>query len=531
MTPARSTGGTVGAPAPPARPRARALLAAALALVSAAPPAPAASAARAAAPSAAVVLELQPRSGPAGAAVSVTGQLSAAGPRDGLPPDQAVACWVTCGPGGLRLSADVTWSDRRFTLRLQAPVFLWRSGLPALLGPGRYALLLACLRRTAPGCEAHPDARAAFALTAAAPATPWRALPRARTWYPLQPADYPGFALAPGRIPRVAECADDPRSGRPLLRVSTDLGRTWGVVPLPPYLLGEQPAGVVGCRALALDPQSATTFYVAGAGNRATARPQFAAPPPLYTTDGGRHWQMVPVPLGFSAGWGWTGFSTSAAGVVAWFSRAYFGQPLTASMFAEEVSLQGGSAWIPVPLICPSAGPCAWRAAGLNPALNGAPAQVGVVISRDGGKTWRWARFAGMALSGGAPATDGRALLWSDALAWPDGTEGEPGAGITAPLLYSPDAGAHWEWVALPPPPPGWANPGELRVLPDGALLLHVWGGAPSGWLLRPGAGAWCALSGAVPAHGLYLELGTDLVWLGGSGVRLEAAAALRCGG
>ncbi len=478
-------------------------------------------------------VSLAPGKGTAGTLVRVEGRSR------GGRPAHAWACWIRCGPGGLRQRVAVVWNGARFTLFLQAPAFVWRrDGRPAALPPGRYPLLLACLRGPIPGCAARPGTAARFSLTAGAPTVRWSSLPGGGPWLPAQPdSGFPGFGLGLGRVLSVGTCVGGRNSQAPELLVSRDLGRRWSGVPLPAHELGEGPGGVIGCRAVLPDPVSPATFYVAGAADPGTATPSFASPLPLYTTDGGRTWQLVPVPAGFTSFRGWVGFTSGDNAVVSWYSRAFFGQALQSDMFAEEVALQGGTSWVEVPLVCPRGAPCLWHIAGLNPAFNGGSHILGLVVSSDGGRSWFWARFAGMDLSGGHPVLSGSTVLWPAAVAWPSGTAGISGDGEAAPLLRSTDGGRHWAWVTLPAPPDGWATGGapplntNLRVLPDGALLLQVWGGHPAAWLLRPRATAWCALRGSVPGQGLFLAAGRDLVWLAGGRLLSEPASDLRCAG
>lgn len=476
-----------------------------------------------------------PAEGAPGTMVRVSG-MAAAGSARAI---QAALCWETCAAGGVRERVPLLWQGRRWIVSAQVPAFTWsRQDRPRLLASGRIPLLVHCLTGQGVACTGPPHAVADFTLTAPVAALRWSALPATKLpWSPAIPsAWFPGFALGIGHPLRVGRCATSAVSGAPRLLVSANLGHSWTRIALPREELGDGPSGVIGCRALAIDPVSTDTYYVAGTADPGTANPIFAAPLPLYTTDNGHTWQPVPVPLGFDAYRGWVGFSVARAGVVAWFSRAFFGQGLQAAMFAEEVALKGGADWVPIPLVCPEHAPCLWRMAGLNPALNGGPSLVGLVQSSDRGRTWQWAHFGGMTLSGGSIALSGSAVLWSGAQAWPAGLAGIAGDAFPVPLLWSGDGGADWQWVQLPAPPPGWAAGGprpldtNLRVLPDGTLLLQVWGGKPAGWLLPPGGAGWCALPGAVPGNGAFLVLGRELVWLDARGVvQAASATTLHC--
>jgi hypothetical protein len=475
-------------------------------------------------------LAVLPAAGPPGTTVRLDGTVASAALRRAT----AVVCWGGCGSGGVQEELPVDWSGERFEIEAQAPAFAWSAAAwPGTVPRGPLAVAVACLTAHPPACLAAPNAEGTFEVTRTPASVSWASASRRlpdRGWRPLPPeTDFPGFSLATGGAPRVARCVAGPGGGTPVLLVSPDLGRTWTSVPLPAHELGEQADGQIGCRALALDPTDPSTFYVAGAGDPGTAVLTFASPVPLYTTDDGATWNLVPVPPGFVSTWGWSGFTASSRGVVSWYSRAFFGGPLSPALFAEEVALSGGSLWVPIPLICPATGPCLWHLAGLNPDVNGGPSLVGVVWSSDHGRTWAWARFAGMPLSGGQPVLAGNAVLWPEAVAWPVGTEGTPGGGLLAPLLASTDGGRSWTWVTLPRPPGGWSPGDLLRVLPDGRLLLEVWGGSPAGWLLPRGARAWCALRGPVPGDGRFLVAGGYLVWLTREGLADEPASALAC--
>jgi hypothetical protein len=479
------------------------------------------------------LLHVTPPSGPPGSTVRLSGRTRGPGR-----PTMLRVCWIRCGPGGIVQRLPVVWNGRRFTLIAQVPAFVWRrDGDPAPLPAGHYPVRVACPPGTAAPCGGQTLRPGRFALVHPAPAMAWRDIGPAGPWAAIPPAQStPGFGLSLGqRQAAVATCAGGLGTVPPHLLSSRDLGRTWTSIPLPVHELGDGPGGVIGCRAVLPDPVDPHTFYVAGRGDPETANLLFASPLPLYTTDSGRSWQLLPVPPGFTGQRGWAGFTSTATAVVSWYTGAYFANPLQPSMFAEEVALQGGASWVEVPLLCPHGSPCIWHLPGLNPAINDGPDLTGLVLSPDGGRTWRWASWAGMDLSGGQPAAFGNALLWPAAVAWTPAGAGIPGNGAVVPLLFSRDGGRNWTWVTLPPPPPGWAaagsgtQPPNLRVLPDGALLLQVWGGHPAAWLLRPRAVAWCPLAGHVPGNGLFLTVGRDLVWLAGRRLAAETAQALRC--
>ena len=346
-------------------------------------------------------------------------------------------------------------------------------------------------------------------LTISPPAT-WASLGQL-TPLAIQPSTdlFGGGITAVGR--QLAYCTPDG------IRMSTDGGQTWSTVSTAGvadavakagYTL---PAGAAGCHAALPDPAHAGSVY---ATFGLVTPPCNCAPPyfmvGLATHDGGRSWQVIPQPAGFTAptthrteagDLGFGGFQVQGQQVTALFGFR------GAGALTVEGTTDGGRTWTAGQLACPATGPCVrWGPA---------PSQVSACMTEfpqplevQAGGDWSAKVSAdlcrGQSQLAGLSSTD-VALL-------------SPGGSY--PLQISRDGGRTWTYVALPEPAAGSGQPEfrALLMLPDGSLLAQspVTGGAS--WLLPPAAKAWCSaggLSSAAQATSLTAADGR-LWWLAG---------------
>jgi len=297
------------------------------------------------------------------------------------------------------------------------------------------------------------------------------------------------------------------------IRLSEDGGTRWSIVPTDAveqateaagYLFASPDPGGPSCRTVTLDPDHHKSFYATFDVNEALYRGQPASyTAGLHTVDGGRTWQVVPVPEGFTAGQS-GGFKVEGHTVQALF----VGRPTTSvppPSFAVEQTADGGTTWTATRLRCPSSGPCVrWGPAPYQWSAMGAATPQWLEYSTNGGTSWTppawpgWVEVKHREPSQLAALSPAEAVLLSS-----DG------------MVRSKDGGKTWDAVALPPLP-GASDPGPLypglMMIPDGALLVPVWNG--SAHMLVPGSNAWCAMPGAtVPGMETSLQVIGDRLW------------------
>jgi hypothetical protein len=316
-------------------------------------------------------------------------------------------------------------------------------------------------------------------------------------------------ALQQRRHPgRLAYCAPG------AIQVSMDGGATWSAIDAREvvaatagisYTLGRpdgsfSPAGAATpeCLAVTLDPQHPDSYYA----TFAAAQKPYGAPPIYFigyvTTDGGKRWQVVPVPPDHALSQ-FGGFRSNQPGVQALFSDTA-GPPFDEGPglgqkvpFTVEQTADGGRTWAASPLACPALGPCAtWGPApnGIGSCAMHGYAQP-IEISADGGRSWTVPDWPSRA---NACQLNELAALGPQRLALLAGPSDYP-------LSISGDGGKTWQPVALPPLPGSQGNAlfyQGLQLLPTGALLSQAQDG--QSWeMLLPGAANWCPLAGAAP--------------------------------
>lgn len=427
--------------------------------------------------------------------------------------------------------------------------------LPALLALAVAATACGSPAQKSPGTTSTP---AASSVVSTSPAS-GRAVATPNTWTALGSAkplaivpNRPGISADPTHPAVLAYCA--PGS----VQVSRDGGKSWtavstaGVVaataksPYPVKTMSGESAPT--CRTAVADTDHQGTIYAsfdAGPANGGMP-PIFNVP--VYSTDGGAHWGIVPSPTGFAAG-GFGQFAVTGGGVDAVFGRApavFANAPATNATkmppFGVVTTADGGATWKAGALTCPAQGPClAWGPAASGTgscAMHAYPQPV--EASADRGKTWTaLAAPAGSPLPilvNGCGANQLVALSPSRVALVGNGTV-EPADAVRV----SDDSGKTWTDVALPAlPGNGSITPG-LHMLPDGSLLVTVSMQLSNGQfgaqlaLLQPGAKAWCTVSG-VTLKGAHTDpttlqaVGNRLMWIeNGSTAKSVPLASVHC--
>ncbi len=227
------------------------------------------------------------------------------------------------------------------------------------------------------------------------------------------------------------------------------------------------------------------------------------APPtynmPVYTTNDGSSWHMVPVPAGMSiADFG--GFTRTPSGILADFGSK------TATV--AEVTANGGMAWSSETLS--AAEPAATVL--LGPVPNQNYGQMGgnmeeSVLYRTAKNSWSSTSSVGV--------LGGSSFLGL----YPHHTALLISAFSSYPVEYSTNRGKSWQYLALPTPS-GVGNDGQpyqqLILLADGSLLASVNGITTQSWsLLAPGATRWQAVPVFVLPPSTYgvQSIGSHIWW------------------
>lgn len=320
------------------------------------------------------------------------------------------------------------------------------------------------------------------------------------------------------------------------IETTRDGGKSWRLIstaaadgashstPYPIWSVSGQPS----CQSVFLDPSSPETFYA----TFDAADAKYGVPPlftVLYETrDGGRSWESVRPPSGYSqADFGGIALVPAGHGrpasVVAIFGRigrslGGQGWPSTTRPSAIATT-NGGQTWHPVSLSCPSLGPCVRFGAlpGQQPG-QGTAIEQPLLRSTNGGRDWTaLSHPGGTLISPTAFALSQLVWLGGQVIAYVD-------AASQYPLRISRDGGRTWQAISLPPPPGSAGSLAEgaspyraLMLLPDGHLLGAIPSvGAASGvawWTLAPGGTVWRALP-RLDAAGIWLlAQGSRLYW------------------
>lgn len=449
-----------------------------------------------------VTVTLTPNSGPPGTEVTVRirfrepGLVPLSGPEGKS--WYGHTCWAACAPPERQGAPFIPAVDDPYLFigRLTVPAF--QQG--RLVGDGALELSVTCQTK---GCEGVPAARSVFNVTGGLPGLAWSDLPAGRTQPGLVLAGTGPESVDPTVPRRRVVCKTGDVTGNlsqggvpPQLQVTVDGGGTWRSHSLAGVKLG-QSHGYAGCRAVALDPHNRETFYVAGGGHMA-ASGWDRSPAPLFTTDNGATWNRINPPADFDAPDAFIGFQVDAEGVSAWFGRpdpALAGATEKATGRRREApdrvmgtrSVDGGKTWQTVPLGCPADRLCVWEL----PASLFLTGYRGLLVSDDGGQTWRWASWAGKPIQtlGRHFENLGNGVLEVAGACF----EGE---GRCVPLLHSADWGRDWQWVTVPAPAGGWPGSPDVHLQPDGSLLLKDKDGGR--YQLRRGQSTWEPAAAAV---------------------------------
>ncbi|HEV7959088.1 MAG TPA: hypothetical protein VGP11_06465, partial [Acidimicrobiales bacterium] len=287
------------------------------------------------------------------------------------------------------------------------------------------------------------------------------------------------------------------------------------------------PPFVPPCSEVQLDPRYPDTVYAGfGAEHGNSIPPVYLAP--LYTTNDGATWHVVPLPSGMSIE-DFGGFSSAGEGVSALFSFSESYNNRVAPIETEhglaitETTTNGGSTWVQSSLGCPLDGPCAtfgpfqWGNCAMSydyqPVLLGPPG-----AAQAAGVKWTdsdWVTTVNSCYSQQLVVSSAHELFFLD-------------PSSQYPLLRSTDGGLVWAYVALPANtanynPDYTPNSNSLVLAPGGVIFNSV--PSRSGlsqvlYRLGPLATSWCevphvfgstlASSGAV---GILSVNRSELLW------------------
>lgn len=315
-------------------------------------------------------------------------------------------------------------------------------------------------------------------------------------------------ALDPNRL---AYCVEN------AIRLSQDGGQNWTSIPTTPVSGLALPGDLVldsqqsTCRSVLLDASHPDSFYaVFGAMNQ-----QYGMPPvyflPFYTTDRGKTWQIVPIPVvqmvSSMIDGRFGGFWTDGEVVQALYDDQAGNFNQTPPVLVKQTR-DGGKTWTPASLACPPGGPCLrWGPAPAQVSGMGADLPQDLLASFDQGRSWS-STGESVELRANGPH-DLVALSQDEALI--------VSGSAHYPLRYTSDGGRTWQALALPALP--IANPvwpfgySGLQMFPDGSLLAMdpdtgQW------WALPPNARDWCPLDISSPGkYPVLLQPSGDQVW------------------
>jgi hypothetical protein len=413
--------------------------------------------------------------------------------------------------------------DGSLTSSFKVPQQLPSQGL---LQPGTYTIALQAIRVTATKGNQPPlVAATTFTVTAS---LSWNNLLVGQPLWIQPSADLTASdpTVDPGDPNRIAYCAPGE------IKVSQDSGKNWNSISTTAVASAAEAAGYplmsqnaqATCMAVTLDATHPDSYY---AVFQAMDK-QYGAPPVFFmgyvTHDAGQTWSLAAVPAKLTAE-NFGGFWSDSRGTVqALYSGPAQGPDQAPAVFVEQTS-DGGQNWSQSQLTCPGNGPCIrWGPApGSIPGM-GSPLPQFIYSSPDGGKTWN---SPGLSVE---LRTQGphELVAFSDQLAVVLSGSGD------YPVRITQDGGETWQATSLPslprPNDGGPLFPG-LQSLPDGSLLAQPFN--TNGFMLNPGASAWCQLSSTnLTNAGVLLQLsGGQFFWLTLDSGKLESMSTndLKC--
>lgn len=447
-----------------------------------------------------VSVALSPATGAPGTRVTVT--LRVAEPeqiRNRLDPNSFLGhlCFRECGVSGALASITFTASasePKLFTGQFTVPPVLpTEAGAAVPIAAGEYPVHIGCVLDQAGGCADRPEVSAPLRVPEAPKTVAWQELREVRAEAVVRLGIMSPVSQSPvAGSKRRAECifgnlSPQNQEAPPQLLSTDEQGRS-----LPPIIFREGGPlvgrhGYAGCGAVSLDANYPDSFYLIAARS-AGGSEEAVYPTPRFTRDRGLIWAPIPGPEGFEPRKTFVGFTLSAVGVTAWFSKASMENAnVPGDQVRGSFTADGGRTWTTVAPACPYT--CVWTLRDTGPAI-----RDGLLRSTDGGRTWSWASYGGTPFSASGFYQVGPGRLEAVA-AVPTQYWG------LMPLLGSEDGGATWVWTAVPTPPGTWtaAIPGGgfnhplLELEATGSLLAgYPTGEGKHSWYrLNRGSGSW----------------------------------------
>lgn len=142
----------------------------------------------------------------------------------------------------------------------------------------------------------------------------------------------------------------------------------------------------VSCESVVLDPFHPASFYALFSSVDHNGPPPYYYVG-YFTTDAGRTWHPVPVPPGSDMG-AFGGFQVDRSGVRALYALWSDSQPPDQPGVAVQSTIDGGKTWSKGTLACPQAGPCVALGTKTWARCMAVEGWEAILVSSDNGKTW-----------------------------------------------------------------------------------------------------------------------------------------------
>lgn len=263
------------------------------------------------------------------------------------------------------------------------------------------------------------------------------------------------------------------------------------------------PASAPICEVVALDPRHHGTIY-AGFQATANGEIPPSYEVAVVTTDLGRTWRLIPPPHGYAPD-EFSGFVERTTGVDAMYSHGYFfpPKPYTSSVFHVSTSSDGGRTWSSAALTCPTAGPCLTFGPQVPQGACGMSEwqqSILVASASSHGPAVPWQPAGGISTIDQCgsqqlvAARGGIDVLLDGLRSFPlhYTTDGMRWTAVTLPKIEGELVGG------------GFGTNGQLLTITAGGALVAVTGrpnnAAQSLSLLEPGATSWCTAKATLPA-------------------------------